>query len=319
MPQDVRDLIRAHMPDFPLRHSGRLVTDTTQFMTIDYGDVIALNGRHYLVLRYEAERKFGLEDPKYWVKRCRELEAGESRILKLVFHESFHELIGPVRVTSYRSETKEARILDMVRGDERFMQGFSVRDEAGNLVRVLDRIRGRRADIMVDAIEADHRTYFQDHFPGLLDKFIGCCQAIAFLHQHGEKHGDIRNDHIWVEAPTDLWRWIDFDYTYDFHENPFGLDLFGLGNILLFLVGKGVYTRSELENPDIDPKAGPNLVPGDSSLIFRSRIVNLKKLFPYIPEQLNRILMRFSCSAEVFYDSTEELLDDLAGVRALLG
>ena len=32
---------------------------------------------------------------------------------------------------------------------------------------------------------------------------------------------------------------------------------------------------------------------------------------PYIPENLNRILMHFSKSANVFYDDTLQLLDDL--------
>jgi hypothetical protein len=58
-------------------------------MRITGGDVIILAGEHYLVLRDEMERSFGVEDPKYWVKRCRHLESGERRILKLVFYETF--------------------------------------------------------------------------------------------------------------------------------------------------------------------------------------------------------------------------------------
>ena len=39
--------------------------------------------------------------------------------------------------------------------------------------------------------------------------------------------------------------------------------------------------------------------------------MNLRKLFPYIPESLNSILMHFAQGAEVFYESTEEFLGDL--------
>ena len=89
MPQSARELLARLAPDFPTRHVGAIHTDTSQFMAIGYGDVIQLADRHFLVLRDEVERRFGLEDPKYWVKRCRCLETGERNILKLVFHESF--------------------------------------------------------------------------------------------------------------------------------------------------------------------------------------------------------------------------------------
>jgi hypothetical protein len=39
-----------------------------------------------------------VEDPKYWVKRCRELETGERRIIKLVFYENFPIRLGPVEI-----------------------------------------------------------------------------------------------------------------------------------------------------------------------------------------------------------------------------
>jgi hypothetical protein len=307
---EARELISRFAPDFPMRHCGRVVTDTTQFMDIDYGDVVAVGGRHYLVSRHESERKFGLEDPKYWVKRCRDLETGEAVILKLVFRESFSELIGSVQVMSYRSETKEARILDLVRGDTRFMQGLSAPDDKGNLVRVLEIIRGRRLDDILGRIELDHRAYFNSLFPEMLEKFLGSCEAIGFLHAHGEKHGDIRSDHIWVETGTGQWRWIDFDYTFEFHESPFGLDLFGLGNILLLLAGKGVPTLNDIAGA-FPPEIVASLVPEDFSIVLKSRVFNLRKLYPYVPERLNNVLLRFSQGSEVFYESVGELLEDL--------
>jgi hypothetical protein len=313
MGNEARDIIRRYAPDFPLRHCGRIYTDTTEFMSIDYGDVIAVGDRYYLVVRSEAERKFGLEDPKYWVKRCRDLEAGESRILKLVFHESFTEQIGAVTIKSHRSEHKEARILDLVRGDNRFMQGFSVPDDAGNLVRVLEIIRGRRLDEIVWAMDMDHETYFHEHFPGLLAKFIDSCLAIGHLHCHGEKHGDVRSDHIWVESSTGDWRWIDFDYTFEFAENPFGLDLFGLGNILLTITGKGVYSGKDLVPMGVPAERIDSLEPEDHSIIFTNRVMNLRKVFPYVPADLNNVLLRFSLRSDVFYDSVDELVDDLQG------
>lgn len=309
-----RPLIERYAPEFPAIHAGRVVTDTTDFMGIGYGDVIAVGGRHYLVLRDEAERRFGLEDPKYWVKRCRWLETGERRILKLEFYENFPVRIGPYETRCYRSPLKEARILDLVRGDARFMQGFSVDDAAGRNVRVLEVVQGRRLDTLVEDLELDHATWFRERLPGVLEKFLGACGALRSLHERGEKHGDVRRDHIFVEYDGGAWRWIDFDYAFDYHESPFGLDLFGLGNILVFLVGKGTITPL-----DLPPETVARLTPADMSIVFNNRVTNLRKLFPYIPEELNRVLMHFSSGSNVFYESVEELDADLRACLPLLG
>ncbi len=313
MAQSARELLSRLAPDFPLKHAGAIVTDTTQFMAIGHGDVIRLGDRHFLVLRDEAERRFGLEDPKYWVKRCRCLEDGARKLLKLVFYENFPMTIGSMTVTCTRSPRKEARILELVRGDDRFMQGETVLDTAGNPVRILDVVAGKRLDERVEALEMPHRDYFHDRFPDILARFTEACQAIRHLHDQGEKHGDIRRDHLYVVYGTGRYCWIDFDYTFDFREKPFGLDLFGLGNILQFLVGMGDRTVQSLP-----PEMARSIVPEDCSIMFANRIVNMKKLFPYIPDALNTILLRFSLGAEIFYDTVDELIRDLERALAAL-
>ena len=307
MDRDLRDLVHYHLPKFPIRRIGRLILDTTDFTSIGYGDVIGLGDKHYMVLRDEAERRFGIEDFKFWVKRCKCLETGESTILKLVFHEEFFQQIGPTKIRSFRSETKEARILDLVGNDPRFMHGFSLRDQADNLVRVIEVIRGKRMDSVIENLPGDHLEYFETDLCDMLSLFISGCEAIDFLHANGERHGDVRRDHLWVESSTGNVRWIDFDYAYETHANPFALDLFGLGNSLLYVVGKQIYTPPLFHGMD----GSGNIKPDDFSLIFRNRLVNLRRLFPYIPKQLNNVLMHFSAGAEVYYESVEELLADL--------
>lgn len=299
------------LPSLSLRDRGDIYTDTTEFMSISYGDVISLGNRLFAVLRDEAERRFGMEDPKYWVKRCRDLETEEQYILKLVFHERFEQNIGSITIQCFRSPEKESRILDRVKNDARFMQGITLHDVAGNPVRVLELIRGRSLDNVIEDIDADHRTYFYELFPGILEKFIGTCEAIVFLHDHGEKHGDIRRDHIWIEHRTGRYRWIDFDYAYESTENPFGLDLFGLGNILMFITGQGIHTTHELAATQKGKEILSTLNPEDFSLLFPNRLFNLRKMFPYIPEELNRVLLRFSAGTYVFYETVEEMLQDL--------
>jgi len=306
-----RELIKEVIPSFPVRHLGKIYTDTTEFMNINYGDVIVLQGRNFLVLRDEAERRFGIEDPKYWVKRCRDLSLGERYILKLVFHEKFEQKIGPLKINCYRSPNKESRILDLIRGDYRFMQGTTLIDDAGNPVRVLEVIRGKSLDNFVEDIDMDHRTYFHEKFPEILEKFMGSCEAIKCMHDNHERHGDVRRDHIFVEYETGAFRWIDFDYAYESTENPFGLDLFGLGSILLFITGKGVHDNVSLNSSPSGREFFSSLRPDDFFLIFPNRLINLRRLYPYIPESLNRVLMHFSIGTYVTYDTVEEMLSDL--------
>lgn len=311
MSAQVKALVEKFMPDFPVRHCGKVFTDTTQFMDINYGDVIQLAGKHYLVLKDESERRFGMEDPKFWVKRCRVLETGERKILKLVFHERFPIKIGEFEIQCYRSPTKESRILDLVHGDMRFMQGVTRFDREGNVVRILDIVQGRQVDKHVFNIKADHETYFFDHFPDILGHFITACEAIDYLHLNGEKHGDIRRDHLYMEYETGIYRWIDFDYTFDFHENPYGLDIFGLGSLLIFLVGKQVWSTRDAVQAGFRSDVLNSIEDGDHSLLLKNRLVNLRKLFPYIPVELNNVLMHFSQKTEVFYDNVEEFLAEL--------
>lgn len=306
MPPSARALLARLAPDFPARHVGEIYTETTEFMRIGHGDVINLGERHFLVLRDEAERRFGLEDPKFWVKRCRDLQTGQRRILKLVFHESFPMTIGSMVVTCTRSPRKESRILDLVRGDDRFMQGETIPDTAGNPVRILDVVPGKRLDEMIEALEMPHRDYFFELFPEVLTHFIEACQAIAWLHARNEKHGDVRRDHLYVRYDSGTYTWIDFDYTFDFQDSPFGLDLFGLGNIIQFLVGMGQHTTQS-----VPPEVRARITTEDCSIMFPNRIVNLRKLFPYVPEALNNVLLRFSMAANVFYDATPDLIRDL--------
>lgn len=319
MQNEVSSLIQSLRPEIECRRPGKIFTDTTDFTALNYGDVIAVGGKHYFIVKDEVERSFSFEDPKYWVKRCIVLETGERRILKLVFHESFEMKLGSVKVRCWRSPEKESRILDTVQGDLRFMQGKTLADTAGNAVRIIEIIRGNRLDKAVSRIDKPHEVYFYEDLPGILEKFVESCRAIGDLHRHGEKHGDIRRDHLWLESGTGRYRWIDFDYTYDFAESPYGLDIYGLGSLLIFLVGKWVYTMEALRELDVAEEKLESLVKSDFSLLYTNRIVNLRKLFPYIPERLNNVLMHFSQASNVFYESVDEFLDDLIPCLDLIG
>jgi hypothetical protein len=290
------------------------VKDTADFFRVDYDDVVLLDGVPYFVRNNEREGRFGIDDEqKFWVKRARNLMSGEVKILKWVFRERFNARIGDLVFECVRSPRKEARILELVRGRPDFMQGTTVLDSAGNELRILDYIKGRTLDQLTLEKGAGHEDYFHNHFPALLDEFFRMAEAIRFLHENDEKHGDVRRDHLIKDSATGQYRWIDFDFNYRHGESRFGYDLFGLGNVLLFIAGRGDITTHGLlrEDPDLLGR----LTPDDVNIVFHNRVNNLRKIYPYVPEKLNRVLMHFSAGAQVYYEETRELLEDLGEAR----
>ncbi|MBA2880839.1 hypothetical protein HNR65_001157 [Desulfosalsimonas propionicica] len=294
-----------------------LTPDFGDFSRIDCGDEIVLGQRRYRITGFERERRFGIEDPKFWVKRAVDVETGERKLLKFAFFESFYTSLAGVKIRCFRSPEKESRILELVDGHPFFMQGSSFWDEKGNNIRVLDIVRGTNLFVKLGNLVMDHRTYFETRLPAILQTLIESFEAIRKLHINGLRHGDIRNDHLIVEQETEKYVWIDFDYDYDAPENPFSLDLIGMGNILLYAMGKGFI---ELYMIATDPDSYPGLLErinaDDFSLLDKSRFMNLKKVYPYVPEGLNDILMHFSRGTQVFYENIDEFLDDLRNAVA---
>ncbi len=292
----------------------RIFTDTTNFFTIDYGDIVHVEDRRFLIKGHEREERFGLDEPKFWVKKAVDLDTGERKIIKLSFFESFETTIGKVRIPCFRHPEKEGAVLQLVGNHPHFMHGCAYHDEKGNNVRVLDIVYGKNFYLHVNAISMEHKQYFKQLLPGILGKLLTLFESLRLLHENGFKHGDIRNDHIIIEEGTGNYVWIDFDYDFDSVENPFSLDLMGLGNILTYAIGKGFHNLQEKDavtgNP-IYKDLLPVVVPEDFSIVHQWRFMNLKKLFPYIPASLNDILAHFTLGSDIFYESVDEIVDDL--------
>ncbi|MBI5116461.1 hypothetical protein HZA56_08305 [Candidatus Poribacteria bacterium] len=287
-----------------------VITDTTEFMNISRGHVIRLDGQYFLVTGYIYEARFGLSDePKYWVKKAIDLKTGVRQIVKLAHREEFHMRIGPLRIRCYRNPHKEGQVLELVRGNPYFMQGRALFDGSGNEVRALDIIRGKNLYNMIFEMKMSHEEYFHTVFPEILRNLNECFKAVRFLHENGLCHGDIRNDHILVEQDTGQYRWIDFDLAQDFSD----LDIWSIGNILQFCVGMGMVTFREVFQSTEFPESVRNrLTPGDASAFYEHRIMNLQKLFPYIPDRLNDILLHFTVSTTRFYESMAQIISDVS-------
>jgi len=319
---DVRSLIAKRKGWDRVPKKFNIISDTSDFFRVEYDDVLILAGRLYWIKSNEREGRFGLDDePKYWVRRAYDLEDDSTKILKMVFHEEFETKTAGVAIKCFRSPMKEARILDLVADHRNFMHGQWANDSAGNNVRIIEYISGRQFVEIVATYGRDHEDYFYSFFPQVLDQYIELVEAIKFLHDHGEKHGDIRRDHILYDSARKVNRWIDFDYNYMHGESMWSLDLLGLGNILIFLVGRGDVLVQDLYRTQRE--LFDSLWGEDLNISYKNRVANLQKIYAYIPDSLNRILLHFSYGAQIFYDNTEQMLDDLtfakADVSALTG
>lgn len=51
----------------------------------------------------------------------------------------------------------------------------------------------------------------------------------------------------------------------------------------------------------------------DFSILDKWRFINLRKFYPYLPQMLNDVLMHFSRGAEMYYESVDEIIEDLHG------
>jgi serine/threonine protein kinase len=142
----------------------------------------------------------------------------------------------------------------------------------------------------------------------ILHRLIESIEAIHLLHEHDLCHGDIRNDHLIIDRRNDRIRWIDFDLKQDFSD----FDVWSIGNILAYVVGQGIRSFHQvLRSDEFSDSVKSSLTPQDASVFFNYRIMNLQKLFPYIPSCINDILMRFSVGTTDYYESLTEVAEDL--------
>lgn len=293
-------------------HSARplqIVTDASDAMRLSRGHVLDLAGRLCAVMGWAYETRFGISDqPKYWVLRCLDLTTGQDLIVKTVFHEEFIARIGPLRIRCYRSPSKESAVLDLVRGDHRFMQGYTVADGVGNRLRVIDLIRGSTIFNHVLEWRESHEQYAAGEMLHLLAKLIPALAGVQMLHEHQLCHGDIRNDHLIIDAETGRLRWIDFDLNQDFSD----FDIWSAGNVLAYVVGQGIRSFHQvLRDAAVSDTIKGSLETADASAFYDYRIYNLRKLYPYLPERINDILLHFTVGSDVYYQSLAEVIEDL--------
>ena len=91
----LKDMIALRIGPGRVPKKINIIKDTSDFFRVEYDDVVLLDSRPYLIRNCEREGRFGMdEEPKFWVKRAIDLESGQTKIIKLVFHEKFRTKVG---------------------------------------------------------------------------------------------------------------------------------------------------------------------------------------------------------------------------------
>jgi len=169
----------------------KVVTDTSNWTDIGRGDILRFNGTDFVIRGNTYEQRYGISDqPKYWVFNAYDLQTGGRKIIKMVFHEEFHVHIGIFKIHCYRSPEKEGDVLELVRGDLRYMQGFTNLDDKENHVRIIDFIYGTNLFKYIIELNKKHEDYFNNDLPEILWRLSDCFEAIRRLHQNNLCHGD---------------------------------------------------------------------------------------------------------------------------------
>lgn len=313
---EIKDRIEAYTGT-PVKRPVEITRETSNYMDFYRGTILDFNGELYYVLGNMYELRFTLEEyPKYWVKSAIELSSGRKKIIKWDFNENFIFKIGQLNIKCYRSSEKESRILELVKGDYSFMQGNTITSKNEDSIKIIDFIKGKNLYQYLSNLNMNHEEYFHEKFPRILFNLRKSLEAIRFIHANHYVHGDIRNDHIMLDEELKTYRWIDFDLNQDFSD----FDIWSLGNILLFCAGKGEHMlRTVRENRDIPKRVYHSLGEDDVSAFFTYRIINLRKIFPYIPKALNDILMRFSKNTTIFYEDVDQILNNVDEILEQIG
>jgi hypothetical protein len=178
---------------------------------------------------------------------------------------------------------------------------------------VIDFIQGKTVLKVLGDLEMTHERYVDEVLPRLLVEILDCFSGIVGLHDRGLCHGDIRNDHLILDSQDGRARWLDFDFV----RASLVFDVWTMGNVLNCVLAKGFVTFHGLRQsrPDVRDRVDGR----DASAFFRHRVMNVDRLFPYLPPCFAAMLRRFCAGATVRYERAEQIASDLGACLDGLG
>jgi len=86
-------------------------------------------------------------------------------------------------------------------------------------------------------------------------------------------------------------------------------DVWSVGNVLHFIAARRIVRIREVleRRPDLVGRISPE----DASLFFPYRLMNLGKLYPWLPSPLTGVLRRFTVGECARYKRVDEVVEDL--------
>ena len=263
--------------------SRKIIEDTTKKKNV--GDIVRLGRARYRIVRSRHNT--------FHTKKARRLDTNEYVWLK--FHLAGAQM---GKMEARRIKKLQERPID------HFVNGQTFEDSKGNIVNIFEHIEGETLHEVIQGIKVGHREYFKDHFPDLALKLLDLARALQELHERLKiTHSDIHLKNIIIQDGTRKPFLIDYDFPIMSERYS---DIEELGLSLLDLALKSTCAEGSHTLYDF-----PKLEFTGGELWDEEVILNARKIYSYIPEDINNILLRFADDCENRYKTASEFADDL--------
>ncbi|MDP8230685.1 MAG: hypothetical protein P9L93_06235 [Candidatus Gorgyraea atricola] len=202
------------------------------------------------------------------------------------------------------SSVYEKAFFELVPPHDNIVKGYALEDESGKILIVQDFIEGKTLEDYSDLEGVDHKRYYKELFPILLEKFVEAVNAEKHVLKNDQRmfYHEFDLDHIIIDE-TRAGKPILIDFNEPAPRQIEKKVISNIGNSLCKLVMAQLYSDDEddLSEYGID----------DDDLNKDDYAVNAKKICPYVSDELNQILMRFAASSTNPYEDIDELINDL--------
>lgn len=313
------------------RPPGRSIRTLREFTQTGVGEVIEVDGVRYQVIAIPEERIYDeLDAAHLFVRIVRTVGTREKRVLKVGPTMDLADTDEP----SIKSAVKESEILRLVQGNRGFVQGVGRVPTGCDFVLCdMEYMEGPTLPEWIKSMPQDHKTYYRDMFPFLAARFADAARALHELHEAGRisqseygYHGDMgQGDCLIYDQSRSTLRWFDLNLVLLGDRNGVAEDINELGKIFRFIVGKRLHTVGTFaQHPELYPHA--RVRPADFSRedlvdlgvddLSLLPVVNLGKLFPYISDEVNALLMQFRGDG---WDGFRSALELAEAIEAVIG
>lgn len=240
--------------------------------------------------------------------RAEDLESGKSVVLKF-------------QGKGKKCSGYERDFFAKVPSHDNIVRGYSLVDESGDILIVTEFTEGEKLQDYLSEFGVDHKRYFLESFPEILNNFMGAIRGVEHIVKNGF-YNEFAIYHIWIDKKTGRYILFDFDLPSTELSKLQALKdlesstISNIGGSLCEIVAPlGIYEYEAVHDEEM---YFDELGITDADFNEYNLLVDLQKVYPYIPDELNKILLRFGRDASNPYTSISELYSDLESVVKLL-